>query len=92
MLIRSKRSKKSQQANWEREHSTEGKHRAKDAENLQATVQGELSYMVRKSPNGILDDEQVGSWLQMQKKRNKSFRTYSVMRIPLRSKAVSKKL
>ena len=62
--IQSKRSKKSQQElNLNREHSTEGKKRQTESENLQASVQSGLSDMVRQSPNGILDDEQVENWL-----------------------------
>ena len=65
VLIQSKRSKKSQkELNLNREHSTEGKQRQKEAENLQASVQGGLSDMVRESPNGILDDAQVDNWLE----------------------------
>lgn len=64
MLIRSKRSKKSQQEqNRNRAASAEGQKRKKEAANLQADVQGSLSDMVRQSPNGILDDAQVDDWL-----------------------------
>lgn len=63
MLIRSKRSKKSQhESNLNRQHSTEGKKRARESEKLQATVQGGLSDLVRQSPNGILDDEQTENY------------------------------
>lgn len=65
VLIQSKRSKKSQkELNLNREHSTEGKQRQTESENLQASVQGGLSDMVRQSPNGILEDEQVDNWLE----------------------------
>lgn len=65
MLIRSKRSKKSQQEhNLNREHSTEGQQRRRDAESVQASVQGGLSDMVRQSPDGILDDAQVDNYFQ----------------------------
>ena len=43
--------------------STEGKARERENENLQASVQGGLSDMVRQSPNGILDDEQVDNYI-----------------------------
>lgn len=63
MLIRSKRSKKSQQEhNLNRAYSKEGQQRNKEAGDLQASVQGGLSDMVRQSPDGILDDEQVENY------------------------------
>lgn len=64
MLIRSGKSKKTQQEdNLNRDRSTEGKQRRKEAQELQASVQGSLSDMVRQSESGILDDEQVENWL-----------------------------
>ena len=64
MLIRSKQSKKSQaEHNLNRGASKEGQNRKKEAVDLQASVQGSLSDMVRQSPNGILDDVQVDDWL-----------------------------
>lgn len=65
MLIRSKQSKKSQQENnLNRARSKEGQQRRKEAGELQASVQGGLSDMVRESPNGILDDEQVDTFFE----------------------------
>lgn len=75
MLIRSKRSKKSQQEhNRNRAASKEGQQRKKAAANLQADVQGSLSDMVRQSPNGILDDAQVDSWLEGLQKQSPTSR------------------
>ncbi len=63
MLIRSKRSAKSQrEANLNRAHSTEGKKREQENVNLQASVQGGLSDLVRQSPDGILEDEQIENY------------------------------
>ena len=63
MLIRQKRSKKSQQEwNLNRENSTEGKKRKAESENLQASIQGGLSDLVRQSPNRVPDDEQVDTY------------------------------
>lgn len=64
MLVRSKESKKSQQENnLNRAHSKEGQQRSAAAEDLQASVQGSLSDMVRQSPSGTLEDAQVADWL-----------------------------
>ena len=64
MLIRSKRSKKSQdEQNRNRNASTEGQEREKHATDLQASVQGGLSEMVRQSPDGTLEEAQVENWL-----------------------------
>ena len=65
MLIRQKRSKKSEREHQlNRQSSTEGKARAQQGESLQADVQGGLSDLVRQSPNGILDDEQVENYFE----------------------------
>ena len=64
MLIRNKHSKKTlQEQNLNKKHSTEGKIMNQQATELQASVQGSLSDMVRQSPNGILDDAQVEEWI-----------------------------
>lgn len=63
VLVQSKRSKKSQKEhNLNRAASTEGKQRRKEATDLQASVQGGLSDMVRQSKDGILEDEQVENY------------------------------
>lgn len=65
MLIKNKKSEKTRREdNLNRQHSTEGKVRASQAEDLQASVQGGLSDLVRQSPNGVIDDEQAAAYFQ----------------------------
>ena len=65
MLIRSKKSKKSQKEhNLNRARSAEGQQRKQEAASLQASVQGGLSDMVRESPDGVLDDAQVDTYFE----------------------------
>ena len=65
MLIRSKKSKKTQNEDkLNRALSPAGQQRKQEAQSLQASVQGGLSDMVRQSPNGVLDDAQVDNFFE----------------------------
>lgn len=71
IVIKSGASKKTlHERNMNREHSTEGKKREIESQKLQASVQGELSDLVRESPDGIVPDEKIHKMLENRRRES----------------------